>query len=107
MSRKRAARQLYYRRSFLNRRGYNAGAYVIAEVELVPSNGGTDVRASVDVSDCSRLMCLDFYVGCYDGAGERGNALHKARLLRDTMIAFTSQLELALEECVPDTDDES
>ena len=104
MTRKRAARRLFYRRSFLNRRGYNAGAYVIAEVELVASRDGTDVQASVDIADCNRLVSLDFYVDCLDGAGARGNALHKARLLRDTLIVFTEHLERALEECVADDD---
>jgi hypothetical protein len=102
MSRKRADRRLFYRRTFLNRRGFNAGAYLIAEVELRPGRDGTDVHASFDVADCNRLVSLDFYVSSHDGPRERANVVHKARLLRDTLIAFTEQLEGALEHCAPD-----
>jgi hypothetical protein len=92
------ASKRFYRRRFLNRRGHHAGAYVIAECKFsaptAPDKRGW-ISATVRISDCFRVAELDF------GGGDRaaiGNALYKARLLRDTMIDLTEALEQAVEE---------
>ena len=93
----------FYRRTFLNRRGHHAGAYVIAEVRL--DRGTTQQAAVVDacltIADCHRVATLDFY------AGERrdlANAVHTARVLRDVVVDFVVALERAAEEWEATTD---
>lgn len=90
----------FYRRRFLNRRGHHGGAYVLADVTVERHDWDGETRppsvsAWVTVSDCSRTTQLDFTV---DRAGDLANALHKARLLRDTLADFTAALEEAAEE---------
>lgn len=91
----------FYRRRFLNRRGFHAGAHVIADCQVVQVYRRADraaeysIDAEITVADCSRIATLDFDVE--DEASAR-NALHKARLLRDVVCEFT----LALEEAVDD-----
>lgn len=82
----------FYRRTFLNRRGHHAGAYVLADVGLEPGWDGNGQRlaAQLTVADCGRVATLDFDAS--DEAGVR-NALHKARVLRDVVVAFTDALE--------------
>ena len=86
--------QVFYRRSFLNRRGHHAGAYVLADIVVEPRDPGRDtwVDAAFTVADCNRVATLDFSA---NDSRELANALHKARLLRDVMIAFTDALEAA------------
>lgn len=90
----------FYRRRFLNRRGFHAGAYVIADcrIDIFNPKGGPpkhSIEAGVTIADCNRVASLDFTV--YDQAAAR-NSLHKARLLRDVLIEFTSALETAVDE---------
>jgi hypothetical protein len=90
----------FYRRRFLNRRGYHAGAYVLADcqIETYRPQGGNP-RHSIDayliVGDCGRVSTLDF---CIDSEAQARNALYKARLLRDVLVDFTDALESAVEE---------
>lgn len=92
-----ASTKRFYRRRFLNRRGYHAGAYVIADVDIetFESEAGprTEIAASLTVADCGRIATLDFDV---HDAKAVGNALHKARLLRDVVDGFTEALEAAI-----------
>ncbi len=85
----------YYRREWLNRPGFHAGAYVIAEVERHrPERGVAWVDGTLVVADCARVVTLDFRA--YDDetrAQDVGNALHKARLLRDVVAEYTGALE--------------
>jgi hypothetical protein len=87
----------FYRRSFLNRRGHHAGAYVIADVRLEhdPHSQRSWVLADLTIADCNRVAVLDFGV---DEGKDAANALHKARLLRDVVTVFTDALEAAVEE---------
>lgn len=92
-----ASTKRFYRRRFLNRRGYHAGAYVIADVEIETfvSKAGprTEIAAALTVADCGRIATLDFDVR---DATAVSNALHKARLLRDIVDGFTEALEAAV-----------
>lgn len=93
----------FYRRRFLNRRGFHAGAYVLAECRLDsyrpagPAGGRREhwIDASVTVADCGRIATLDF---CVHDEAQVANALHKARLLRDVLVDFTAALEAAAEQ---------
>lgn len=90
----------FYRRRFLNRRGFNAGAYVLADCQVEvygPRSGpaGYSIDAAVTLADCGRIATLDFSA---DNEPAARNALHKARLLRDVMVDFTVALELAIDE---------
>ncbi|HAM45203.1 MAG TPA: hypothetical protein DCM67_09335 [Propionibacteriaceae bacterium] len=86
----------YYRRRFLNRRGYHAGAYVIADVHLERFGSGAsrnvEVCASLTIADCGRVTTLDFDM---PDARSTANALYKARLLQEVVNGFVA----ALEEC--------
>lgn len=88
----------FYRRRFLNRRGFHAGAYVLAicEVEAYrPKNGPATctIDAEFTIADCGRIATLDF---CVNSEPAAQNALHKARLLCDILIDFTAALEGAV-----------
>jgi hypothetical protein len=98
MSQPRRPRRLFYRRTFLNRRGHHAGAHVIAEIRESYERGARVVDADLTIADCQRVVCLDFYVDGNDGAAARRNAVHKARVLRDVVVAFTAVLEEAWSE---------
>ncbi|GAB3591751.1 hypothetical protein GCM10027446_10700 [Angustibacter peucedani] len=92
--------QRFYRRRFLNRRGFHAGAYVIADcrVETYRRQGDADehsVDGELVIADSGRIATLDFAAS--DEAAVR-NALHKARLLRDVVTDFTAALERAADE---------
>ena len=53
------------------------------------------LSADLTIADCGRIATLDF-----DISSQRDvvNALHKARLLRDVVVAFTDALEDGAEE---------
>lgn len=92
------ATKRFYRRRFLNRRGFHAGAYVLAncEVEVFRPKSGPasySIDAEFTVADCGRIASLDF---CVNSEPAAQNALHKARMLRDVMIGFTTALENAV-----------
>ena len=91
------ATRRHYRRRFLNRPGFHAGAYAIAEVRLYRRDRRNDARvsASLAVADCSWVVDLDFNV--HDEASAR-NALHKARVLREIVDDFVRAHESAVEE---------
>lgn len=88
-----ASTKRFYRRRFLNRRGHHAGAYVIADVDVETFESSavqrTQVTAFLTVADCGRIATLDFDV---QDAKAAGNALHKARLLRDVVDGLTDAL---------------
>jgi hypothetical protein len=90
----------FYRRRFLNRRGFHAGAYVLAACEIVGfrSTDGVErhnVDAELAIADCGRVASLDF---CVHSEAAARNALHKAHQLRDVVVDFTAALEAAVEE---------
>ena len=85
----------FYRRRFLNRRGFHPGAYVLAECKIETRRPGSGpaqhtVNAEFRIADCGRVASLDSDV---DSEPSADNALRKARLLRDTLIDFTASLE--------------
>lgn len=100
MPRTQHKRRVHYRRTFLNKPGHLAGAYVIASIDLWrdDDDGRTWVDADLTVADCSTVTTLDFWVSDDASVATRRNALHKARVLRDVVVAFTEQLEAALGE---------
>ena len=90
----------FYRRRFLNRRGFHAGAHVIADCQVqVYRRADRDaeylIDAEITVADCSRVATLDFDV---DDEASARNALYKARLLREVVSEFTSALEAAVND---------
>ncbi|MBI1377855.1 MAG: hypothetical protein GC157_10290 [Frankiales bacterium] len=93
MSRRRS-RRLFYRRTFLNRPGFHAGAHVIAEVTVRP---GGWVDADLVIADC-RSVVLDFSAEEDSSAGARRNAVRKARLLAQVATEFADRLDDAIEE---------
>ena len=99
------ATRRFYRRRFLNRRGFHAGAYVLADCRIVTERAaGTTVRevdAELTIADCSRVVSLD--LSALNEADAR-NALHKARLLRAVVDEFTDAFTAAVTEVYPDLD---
>ena len=87
----------FYRRTFLNRRGQHAGAYVLADIYLDRSHAGSRVwlNAELTLADCGRVATLDFDIS---SQRDVANALYKARLLREVTVAFTEALEAGSEE---------
>jgi len=92
------ATKRFYRRRFLNRRSFHAGAYVIADCRIESHPHARDgqkhsVEAVLTSADCGHITGLDFTV---DRARDVDNALYKARLLRDVVNDFTAALETAV-----------
>lgn len=88
----------FYRRAFLNKRGFHAGAYVHADISVTEGyseDGPQRVDATLTVADCGRAAQLDFSAG--DPAFAR-NALFKARLLKKVVDAFVEALEVAVDD---------
>lgn len=90
----------FYRRRFLNRRGFHAGAYVLANCEVDafrPKDGPAryTIDADFTIADCSRIATLDF---CVSDEPSAQNALQKARQLRDVMVELPAALETAIED---------
>ncbi|MFG1923799.1 hypothetical protein [Cryptosporangium sp. NPDC048952] len=90
--------RVFYRRFWLNRPGFHSSAFVLSEIELRPDDGGLDLIAQFQLADCRRSATLDFDVYSNASAGDRKNALRKARLLRDSVNAFCDALEVAAEK---------
>ena len=90
----------FLRRRFLNRRGFHAGAYVLASCDIDEFRYRDEaprytVDADLTVADCGRVVSLDFCVGSENDAR---NALYKVRLLRDVVDDFAAALEGAIED---------
>ncbi|GAA1857049.1 hypothetical protein [Myceligenerans crystallogenes] len=81
----------------MNQRGFQAGAYVHADIEVVDDrcDGRKEVEAYLTVADCGRAAQLDFSA---DDKRFARNALYKARLLKKTVDAFVDALERAVGE---------
>jgi len=82
-------------RKFLNRLGYHAGAYVLAEVEdstghRKGKHGWPYVDINLTLADCGRAVSLEFDI---ETPGARANSLRKINLLIDTLIQFGEALE--------------
>lgn len=92
-------RALFYRRTFLNRPRHHGLGAVLAEVVLISdAERPLEVEAAFEVSDCGRIVRLDFSVYAYSDRGTAANVLHKARLLSDTAARFADALENAIAE---------
>lgn len=93
------ATRRFYRRRFLNRRGYHAGAYVLANCQLVRDRDGQrEIEADLVIADCSRITSLD--LSAYNPE-DASNALHKVRLLRAIVDDFADAFEDAVHEVYP------
>lgn len=88
----------FYRRVWLNRPRHHSSAHVIAHIGLDCDAEGRSVDAYLQIADCRRTIRLDFDLYDDDGAHSRHNGLHKARVLRDVLVAFTESLEAAYTE---------
>jgi hypothetical protein len=89
--------QKFYRRAFLNQRGFHAGAFVHADIAVEDgyrAGDGKRVEAYLSIADCGRAANLDF---CAEDRRFARNALFKARLLKKTVDAFVEALEQAID----------
>ncbi|MGH2702105.1 MAG: hypothetical protein ACRDJ2_10065 [Actinomycetota bacterium] len=82
-------------RKFLNRPGYHAGAYVLAQVEDSSKHkkdkyGWPYVHVDLTLADCSRVVSFDFDLST---ARQRANSLHKVDVLVDSLIQFRDALQ--------------
>lgn len=92
----------FYRRRFLNRPGFQAGAYALANCHVITrrgKNNGRAVEADLTIADCSRVVTLEL---CAYSEADARNSLHKARLLRSIVNGFTDAVEEAVAEVYPD-----
>ena len=80
----------YYTRRFLNKRGFHAGAYVLACVEDTSKRREARVWPTIELTlaDCGRQISLDFSTDPTDLA----NSLHKVDVLVDTLTRFRAAL---------------
>jgi hypothetical protein len=81
-------------RRFLNLPGYNAGAYVLAEVEdsskhKKGKHGWPYVHIALTLADCSRVVSFDFDLST---ARERRNSLQKIDVLVEVLTKFRDAL---------------
>lgn len=82
-------------RKFLNKPGFYAGAYVLAEVEdstkhKKGKHGWPYVHLDLTLADCSRVVSFDFDLS---SARQRANSLRKIHILVDTLIQFRDALQ--------------
>jgi len=85
-------------RRFLNKPGFQHGAYVLAEIQDTSSKGPELDRnryenptptIELEIADCTRRISLEFGV---DGREELGNSLYKVDVLIRTLERFRAGL---------------
>lgn len=79
-------------RRFLNRPGFHAGAYVLAEVQDTSQwswERDDSPHLKLEIADCTRRIDLDFDV---DSAAELRNSLHKLDVLTAAIARFRAGL---------------
>lgn len=81
-------------RKFLNKHGFHAGAYVLAEVEDSRKHTKGEhrwpyVHVDLTLADCSRVVSFDFDLS---SARQRANSLHKINVLVDSLTQFRDAL---------------
>jgi hypothetical protein len=81
-------------RKFLNKPGFHAGAYVLAEVEdstkrKKGKHGWPYVHVDLTLADCSRVVSFDFDLS---SAKQRANSLHKIDILVESLTQFRDAL---------------
>lgn len=86
-------------RKFLNKPGFHAGAYVLAEVEdstkhKKGKHGWPYVHVDLTLADCSRVVSFDFDLS---SAKDRANSLHKINVLVESLIQFREALRAEVE----------
>jgi hypothetical protein len=79
----------YYRRKFLNREGFHAGAYVLATVKATTKYG------QLRITDCDRTIDLECDVAT---PGQLRNTKHKL----DVLIEALTSLRAALVDAAAD-----
>lgn len=90
-----ATKVLFRKRKFLNRMGHHSGAFIFAEIlreswthrdkktKKKSTHSHRDITLSI--ADCSRIINLDFDLGCLL---EAKNGLKKLDILIDTLKKF-------------------
>jgi hypothetical protein len=81
-----------YVRSFLNRPGFNRGAYILV---TIPDDLDRYSTPEFTIADCSRVVSLDFDVS---SRSARKNSLRKADMLVDAVTRFRESLADHIEE---------
>jgi hypothetical protein len=77
-------------RRFLNPKAYGGRASIIAIYsDPKPNRYDTEPEITLELSDCSRTVCFEFYLG--DSKCRRA-AIHKVNALADTINAFRDHL---------------
>lgn len=87
--------KLYYKRKFLNKISYHAGAFILAKIEreiwsrpdrkTKKKNTEITHNIALDVADCSRIISLDLDLCTIRGAK---NSIRKLDILIETMQGF-------------------
>jgi hypothetical protein len=90
---------VFYERLFLNPPRHHGGAYIIAEVEAgaYDQADGDEhrwVSSTLRISDCSRVIELDFPTGNDD---TRAATMFKLDLLIETLTGFRAALQAGCE----------
>jgi hypothetical protein len=80
----------FYERLFLNPPRHHGGAYILAEVTSGENPSNRWVASELKISDCARVIELDFPVGYPDA---RQASMFKLDLLIETLTAFRSALQ--------------
>lgn len=75
----------YYRRSFLNRPGFHASAFVFATVTSTKADDETGCDTELTIADCHRSICLS--IECYSEESA-ANSLYKLDTLIETLTEF-------------------
>jgi uncharacterized YccA/Bax inhibitor family protein len=90
-------RSLFWKRLWLNRKGYHENAYIAGSITTNESDKRLDVDATLSIADCSRTVHLDFCVYNYDKA-EINNNLAKLDKLANTINGFRDAYIAAIEQ---------
>ncbi len=75
----------YYRRSFINKPGFHATAFVYATVSKTRADDESGCYTNLDIADCNRSISLS--IDC-DGEASIANSLYKLDTLIDTLTEF-------------------
>ncbi|HED05893.1 MAG TPA: hypothetical protein ENI61_04320 [Ignavibacteria bacterium] len=86
---------LYYKRTFLNRKSYHAGAFILAKIlketyththkKTKKKVNEVSYEVNLDIADCSRIISLD--IDLYSKR-EAANSLRKLDILISTLVEF-------------------
>ena len=86
MKKKTKRKEYFYRREFINRKGYHTSAHILMDISVENKNWWDVV---FDIGDCSRIVSLSLGI---DDKKERTNSLYKIKKLKESIIGFEKAL---------------